>query len=95
MYADASQRLSVMSIGFLLANPDDAVVWRGPKKTGESRFTGQFLPVYLLVAFMDETLTWIAMIKQFIQDVAWGDLDFLIVDTPPGKPLAVFVRISI
>jgi Mrp family chromosome partitioning ATPase len=24
------------------------------------------------------------MIKQFIQDVAWGDLDFLIIDTPPG-----------
>ena len=24
------------------------------------------------------------MIKQFVQDVAWGPLDFLIVDTPPG-----------
>lgn len=24
------------------------------------------------------------MIKQFVADVAWGDLDFLIVDTPPG-----------
>ena len=23
-----------MSIGFLLANPSDAVIWRGPKKTG-------------------------------------------------------------
>lgn len=26
----------------------------------------------------------IALIKQFVTDVAWGDLDFLIVDTPPG-----------
>ncbi|GAM25810.1 hypothetical protein SAMD00019534_089850 [Acytostelium subglobosum LB1] len=25
-----------------------------------------------------------SMIKQFIQDVCWGDLDYLIVDTPPG-----------
>lgn len=24
------------------------------------------------------------MIKQFIKDVEWGDLDFLVVDTPPG-----------
>lgn len=26
--------LAVMSIGFLLASPDDAVIWRGPKKNG-------------------------------------------------------------
>ncbi len=59
VYTDATRRLGVMSIGFLLTNQDDAVVWRGPKKT--------------------------AMIRQFIQDVAWGsDLDYLIVDTPPG-----------
>ena len=25
-----------------------------------------------------------AMVKQFITDVCWGKLDFLIVDTPPG-----------
>ena len=23
-----------MSVGFLLPNPDDAVIWRGPKKNG-------------------------------------------------------------
>ncbi|KAM6957837.1 cytosolic Fe-S cluster assembly factor nubp1 [Aplochiton taeniatus] len=50
--------LAVMSIGFLLSSPDDAVIWRGPKKNG--------------------------MIKQFLRDVDWGDLDYLIVDTPPG-----------
>ena len=27
--------LAVMSIGFLLASPNDAVIWRGPKKNGE------------------------------------------------------------
>lgn len=26
--------LGVMSIGFLLTNPDDAVIWRGPRKNG-------------------------------------------------------------
>ncbi|XP_039283979.1 cytosolic Fe-S cluster assembly factor nubp1-like isoform X2 [Nilaparvata lugens] len=26
--------LALMSIGFLLASPDDAVIWRGPKKNG-------------------------------------------------------------
>lgn len=24
------------------------------------------------------------MIKQFLEDVEWGDLDYLIIDTPPG-----------
>lgn len=47
-----------MSIGFLLPNKDDAVIWRGPKKNG--------------------------LIQQFITDVNWGELDYLIVDTPPG-----------
>ncbi|XP_032098688.1 cytosolic Fe-S cluster assembly factor NUBP1 isoform X2 [Sapajus apella] len=50
--------LGVMSVGFLLSSPDDAVIWRGPKKNG--------------------------MIKQFLRDVDWGEVDYLIVDTPPG-----------
>lgn len=28
------ENLAVMSIGFLLSSPDDAVIWRGPKKNG-------------------------------------------------------------
>lgn len=51
-------KLSCMSLGFLLANRGDAVVWRGPKKT--------------------------AMIRQFLSDVQWGPLDYLLIDTPPG-----------
>jgi len=34
VYADNEQNLAVMSIGFLLKNKNDAVVWRGPKKHG-------------------------------------------------------------
>ncbi len=29
------ENLGVMSIGFLLSSPDDAVIWRGPKKNGK------------------------------------------------------------
>ncbi|XP_019856723.1 PREDICTED: cytosolic Fe-S cluster assembly factor NUBP2-like, partial [Amphimedon queenslandica] len=58
VYVDDTQSLCVMSIGFLLNNKDEAVVWRGPKKN--------------------------AMIKQFLSDVVWGQLDYLIIDTPPG-----------
>jgi len=58
VYTDATQRLAVMSLGFLLPDRGKSVVWRGPKKT--------------------------AMIRQFVQDVVWGELDYLIIDTPPG-----------
>lgn len=34
VFFDVAQKLAVMSIGFLLQNTDDAVVWRGPKKNG-------------------------------------------------------------
>jgi ATP-binding protein involved in chromosome partitioning len=58
--------LKVMSIGFLLRDRDDAVIWRGPMKY--------------------------QMIKQFLKDVQWGNLDFLIIDSPLGtgdEPLSI------
>lgn len=58
VYMDPEQKLGVMSIGFLLKSRNDAVIWRGPKKS--------------------------SMIKQFLEDVHWQDLDYLIIDTPPG-----------
>ena len=38
---------------------------------------------------MDDAVIWRGpkkngLIKQFLRDVDWGDLDYLIVDTPPG-----------
>lgn len=36
------------------------------------------------VALFNALFISVALIKQFVADVAWGDLDFLIVDTPPG-----------
>lgn len=55
VYVDS---IGVMSIGFMLPDPDDAVIWRGPRKNG--------------------------IIKQFLKDVYWGELDFLVIDAPPG-----------
>lgn len=58
--------IKVMSIGFLLQDQDECVIWRGPRKMGA--------------------------IQQFLRDVAWGDLDYLIVDSPPGtgdEPLSI------
>jgi len=50
--------LSVMSVGFLLPKKDDAIIWRGVRKT--------------------------SLITQFLRDVIWGELDYLVVDSPPG-----------
>jgi len=61
-----SANLVVMSIGFLLQDRDNPVIWRGPMKY--------------------------QMIKQFLKDVNWGELDYLIIDSPPGtgdEPLSV------
>ena len=51
----------------------------------------------LLLPSKDSAVVWrgpmkMAAIKQFIQDVNWGDLDYLIIDLPPGtsdEPLSV------
>jgi len=63
---EAVEGLKVMSVGFLVRDDDDAVIWRAPVKHG--------------------------MIEQFVSDVNWGELDFLIIDLPPGtgdEPLSV------
>jgi predicted Fe-Mo cluster-binding NifX family protein/predicted RNA-binding Zn-ribbon protein involved in translation (DUF1610 family) len=50
----------------------------------------------------DDAVIWrgplkMGVIKQFLKDAAWGDLDFLIIDSPPGtgdEPLSVFQLID-
>ena len=61
-----NERLGVVSMQSLMSDGDQAVIWRGPAKSG--------------------------VIRQFIGDVDWGELDFLIIDAPPGtgdEPLSV------
>lgn len=36
VFVDREQSISLMSVGFLLEQPDEAVVWRGPKKNGNA-----------------------------------------------------------
>ena len=50
--------IKLMSIGFLLEDPKQAVVWRGPMLH--------------------------SALQQFVSDVDWGALDYLIIDSPPG-----------
>lgn len=40
VFVDQEQSISLMSVGFLLENPDEAVVWRGPKKHGKNSVGG-------------------------------------------------------
>ena len=64
--ANGPHGMKVISMAFLLEDPDKPVIWRGPIKLGA--------------------------IQQFIGDVAWGELDALIIDFPPGtsdEPLTV------
>lgn len=37
VFVGQDKAIALMSIGFLLERPDDAVVWRGPKKNGNTR----------------------------------------------------------
>jgi Mrp family chromosome partitioning ATPase/predicted Fe-Mo cluster-binding NifX family protein len=58
--------LKVMSIGFLLRNENDALIWRGPMKHN--------------------------IINNFVSNVSWDELDYLVVDCPPGtgdEPLSI------
>jgi ATP-binding protein involved in chromosome partitioning len=50
--------IKLMSIGFLVENPKEAVIWRGPMLH--------------------------SALQQFMKDVNWGELDFLVMDLPPG-----------
>ena len=66
-----SDTLKIMSIGLLLPDESNAVIWRGPMKHN--------------------------LIKQFTSDVDWGQLDYLIVDCPPGtgdEPLSIIQLIG-
>jgi ATP-binding protein involved in chromosome partitioning len=60
------KNLKLVSMSFLLQDPDLPVIWRGPMK--------------------------MKAIQQFLGDVKWEDLDWLVIDSPPGtgdEPLSV------
>lgn len=51
--------VKLISIGLVMEDPDQAVIWRGPAKIG--------------------------VLRQLIEDAEWGNLDYLILDFPPGS----------
>ncbi|MGB2768244.1 MAG: Mrp/NBP35 family ATP-binding protein [Candidatus Zixiibacteriota bacterium] len=58
--------LKVVSMGFLISNKENPVMWRGPLK--------------------------MKAIQQFLEEVEWGEMDVLIIDSPPGtgdEPLSI------
>ena len=64
--AEFGDNLKIVSMQSFMRDQDQAVIWRGPAKSG--------------------------MIQQFITTIDWGELDFLIMDAPPGtgdEPLTV------
>ncbi|MGO9144735.1 MAG: Mrp/NBP35 family ATP-binding protein [Desulfomonilia bacterium] len=68
---EAYKNLKVVSVGNLLENQDQPIIWRGPMKH--------------------------SIMMHFLKDVNWGELDFLIVDLPPGtgdEPLSIAQIIS-
>lgn len=81
VYTDESKSLGVLSIGFLTKSRNDSVVWRGPKKTGLSFHIVNTIFNYMYT-FIFYVVT--AFIKQLLSDVFWEDVDYLIIDTPPG-----------
>jgi len=61
-----NDNLHVISMAFLLQDPNLPIIWRGPMK--------------------------MKAIQQFLGDVVWGELDWLVIDSPPGtgdEPLSV------
>lgn len=63
---EVNENLKLISMSFLLQDPNLPVIWRGPMK--------------------------MKAIQQFLSDVDWGELDWLIIDSPPGtgdEPLSV------
>lgn len=53
-----NERLFAVSIGLMVENEGEAIIWRGARKIG--------------------------LIQVFLKDIFWGELDYLIIDTPPG-----------
>ncbi len=63
---EVNENLKLVSMSFLLEDPNLPVIWRGPMK--------------------------MKAIQQFLGDVKWEELDWLVIDSPPGtgdEPLSV------
>ena len=51
-----NDNLAVMSVGFLLKGPEDAVIWRGPRKNGQLDLLACLVKIMLLLERQREGL---------------------------------------
>ncbi len=88
------QLLGLDNTAAQLAPPDGKRALLRPVSAGQNL---SVMSIAFLLEDRDMAVIWRGpmkhrVIKQFLKDVAWGDLDYLIVDSPPGtgdEPLAV------
>ena len=88
------QLLGVQASVAQLAPPDGEASLLKPVSAGPNL---SVMSMGFLLDHRDTAVIWRGpmknnMIKQFLKDVAWGDLDYLVVDSPPGtgdEPLSV------
>ncbi|CAN5882145.1 Mrp/NBP35 family ATP-binding protein [soil metagenome] len=66
--AESPAGCRVMSMDLLLATPDAPVRWREPAMGG----------------FVWQSTLETGTLREFIADTAWGELDYLLIDLPPG-----------
>ncbi len=103
--AERGFRVGLMDIDF--HGPSIPVIFgvQGERLTGDERgihpfSIGQNLKVISIGLFLDDrddAVIWrgplkMSAIRQFVEEVWWGDLDYLIIDSPPGtgdEPLSV------
>lgn len=71
VHSPVRDNLSCVSIGFMLSDPAEAVIWRGPKKNG------------LIKQFLKD-VHWGDVGNIGESGDAENTLDYLVVDTPPG-----------
>lgn len=78
-------------------HPEESSTGVKPVKISVGRNEIKIMSVAFLLPDTDSAVIWrgplkMKIIKQFIEDVEWGDLDYLIIDLPPGtgdEPLSV------
>ena len=73
----------------LLGVAHERVRWQGEKMLPATNYGIKIMSVGLTIPSSDTPLVWrssvaVSALIQLLEDVAWGELDFLVIDMPPG-----------
>lgn len=77
----------ILSVHFAVMQGDQGGGWIPIYKDDEKRLA--IMSIGFLLKTRNDPVIWrgpkkTSMIRQFVKDIEWGELDYLIVDTPPG-----------